>query len=404
MSLSLPSHRQPGTELPRPGLKSLQGAVAALSFSVLLAGSNANTPLLPIYRALMDFSPLTMSLTFVFYVASLIVFLSVLSRPSILRWAPALLGASLLASILSDLCMANGSEATTLLGRAFTGIAVGLGTGPAAALVVDAFGMRGRSVSATGNLVGAVFGTALSQLAVFLLGGRLAIGAVFHAHALVCGVLFLILVAIFRSMRDANRKTFGSIDRQAPKALASLRANLLPLFSGSLAWIVISIAITFLPSVFRESGMPVVSAAGIIVLLICCAACQLGSRQVAGLVPRVSGMEAMLAGLALILLGAVSGWQSLGLLGFAVTGAGIGISYRMALVVLTRGASPNIHGVLSSTYAAITYASAAIVVTAVGLVGNIFGLEDVVIGALVVCGLCSAALMRGAPSVSLEQR
>ncbi|MET0747848.1 MAG: MFS transporter [Rhizobium sp.] len=404
MSLSLPSHRQNDAEAPRHALKTLQGAVAALSFSILLAGSNANTPLLPIYRTLMAFSPLTLSLTFVFYVGSLIFFLSLLSRPSILRWAPALLGASLLASILSDLCMANGSEATTLFGRALTGIAVGLGTGPAAALVVDAFGMRGRSVSATGNLVGAVFGTALSQLAVFQLGGRLAIGAVFHGHALVCGCLCIILAIIFRSMRHANRRTFGRIDGKAPKVLASLRANLFPLVSGSIAWIVISIAITFLPSVFHESGMQAASAAGIIMLLICCAVCQLGSRQVAALAPWLNGMEAMAAGLALILLGAFSGWQSLGLLGFAVTGAGIGIAYRMALVVLTRGASPNIHGVLSSTYAAITYAAAAIAVTVVGLVGNGLGLEHVVIGALVLFGLLSAGLIGNAPRVSLEQR
>lgn len=404
MPLSKPSDRQSETALPSPRLKTLQGAIAALSFSVLLAGSNANTPLLPLYRSLMGFSPLTMSLTFVFYVASLILFLAALSRPSILRWSPALLAASLVASVLSDLCMANGSEATTLFGRALTGIAVGLGTGPAAALVVDAFGIRGRSVSATGNLVGAVFGTALSQLAVFLLDGRLAIAAVFHAHALICAVLFLILVAIFRSMRDANRRAFGSVDGKAPKVYASLRKHILPLLSGSVAWIAISVAITFLPSVFRESGMPVVSSAGMIVLLICCAACQLGSQQVARLAPWINGMEAMAAGVALIVFGVLSGSQSAGLLGFAVTGAGIGISYRMALVMLTKGASPNIHGVLSSTYAAITYAAAAILVTVVGLVGNRLGLEQVVIGSLVLLALSAAALATGAPRASAERR
>jgi hypothetical protein len=150
--------------------------------------------------------------------------------------------------------------------------------------------------------------------------------------------------------------------------------------------------------------MPVVSSAGMIVLLICCAACQLGSQQVARLAPWINGMEAMAAGVTLIVLGVLSGSQSAGLLGFAVTGAGIGISYRMALVMLTKGASPNIHGVLSSTYAAITYAAAAILVTVVGLVGNRLGLEQVVIGSLVLLALSAAALATGAPRASAERR
>lgn len=385
-------------------LRTLQGAVAALSFSILLAGSNATTPLMPIYHALMGFSPFVMSLTFVCYVVVQIVILVLLSRPSILRWSPALLIAGLLAAVVSDLCMAVGSEFTILLGRALTGVGVGLGTGSAAALVVDAFGARGRSVSATGNLVGAVIGTGLSQLAVSMLEGRLAIGRVFHLHALACSVLLILLLAIFTNMRHSNRLAFGSIDPSAPKVYATLRANWLPLFVGSLSWILLSSAITFLPSFFRESGMPLVTSIGMIVLLVCCAACQLGSAHVARIAPKATGVEAMALGTALILIGEFTGFQSVGLVGFGLTGAGIGITYRICLVVLTRGASPNIHGVLSSTYAAITYAAAALGVIMIGLLGNVLGLRNVVIAALVVLLALCLAVLKVSPRVSAERR
>jgi MFS family permease len=385
-------------------MKSFQGAVAALSFSILLAGSNATTPLLPVYRSLMGFSPLTMSWTFVCYVGALIVFLVLLSRPSVLRWSPALLLAGLLAAIASDLCMAIGTEATILLGRVLTGVGVGLGTGPAAALVVDAFGARGRSVSATGNLVGAVIGTVLSQLAVSLLDGRVAIGWVFHVHAMASFVLLVVLLAIFRSMRHENRKALGAIDVMAPRVYRTLLANWLPLCVGSLAWILISVALTFLSSFFRESGMLIVGSSGMIVMLVCCAACQLGARQVARLAPMATGVEAMLIGLLLVVAAVFTGLSGLSLLGLAFVGAGIGISYRMALVMLTRGAPPNIHGVLSSTYAAITYAIAAISVIVLGMLGNVFGLHNVVLAALALMALFSAILVRGSPRVSMERR
>lgn len=389
---------------PRHGLKTFQGAVAALSFSILLAGSNATTPLLPIYRSLMGFSPLTMSLTFVCYVGALIVFLVLLSRPSVLRWSPVLLLAGLLAAIASDLCMAIGTEGTILFGRVLTGVGAGLGTGPAAALVVAAFGARGRSVSATGNLVGAVIGTVLSQVAVSLLDGRAAIAWVFHVHAIACFLLFVILLAILRSMRHENRRVLGGIDVTTPKVYKTLRVNWLPLCVGSLAWILISVALTFLSSFFRESGMLIASSSGMIVMLVCCAACQLGAQQIARLVPMATGVEAMFIGLCLVVAGALIGVSDVSLAGLAFVGAGIGISYRMALVMLTRGAPPNIHGVLSSTYAAITYAIAAISVILLGMLGNIFGLHNVVVAALALMAVLSAVLFRSSPRVSMERR
>ena len=73
---------------------------------------------------------------------------------------------------ISDGLMSLATEQAIMIGRAFAGLAGGLGTGSAAALVVSAMGVKGRSISATGNLVGAVIGTLFSQLCVNLLAAQ----------------------------------------------------------------------------------------------------------------------------------------------------------------------------------------------------------------------------------------
>jgi hypothetical protein len=387
----------------RRRLSIFQGVIAALTFSLLLAGTNATTPLLPVYRQLLGFTPVTMSLTFVCYVGVQVVFLAILSRPSVVRWSPVLLCVAVLAAILSDLSLSMGSEGSILFGRALAGVAVGLGTGPAAALVVAAFGASGRSLSATGNLVGAVVGTVFSQLSVAFLQQRVAISWTFEAHASVCLMILLVLVVTFTMMRSANRKAFGDVTLKAGEVRTALAANLFPIFIGSLAWIAISLALTFFPSFLDERGMQGVKAAGMIVLLICCAASQLCSKRIAKIAPFLSGVDAMALGLLLILCGALVRSEVVGIAGFGILGVGIGIAYRLALVILTKGASPRDHGALSSSYAAITYAVAAATVILVGAAGNMFGLVNVVLAVLLILVVTCGALLVKAPRLAVER-
>jgi hypothetical protein len=380
-----------------------QGVIAALAFSLLLAGTNATTPLLPVYRQLLGFTPVTMSLTFVCYVGVQVIFLAILSRPSVVRWSPVLLCVAVLAAICSDISLASASEEGILFGRALAGVAVGLGTGPAAALVVAAFGAGGRSLSATGNLVGAVVGTVFSQLSVAMLEHRVAISWTFEAHAAVCLLLLITLLVTFGLMRAANRRTFGEVSLQAGKVRTALAANLFPVFIGSLSWIAISLALTFFPSFFEERGMQAVKAVGMIVLLSCCAASQLGSKRIARAAPAISGVDGMALGLLLIVGGALAGSEAAAIAGFSILGVGIGVAYRLALVILTKGASPRDHGALSSTYAAITYAVAASTVIIVGAAGNLFGLVSVVMAVLVILLVACGVLLTSAPRLSEEQ-
>jgi hypothetical protein len=399
---SLASASRSPTKPHRHRLSTFQGILAAFSFSLLLAGTNANTPLIPLYRELLGFTPLTMSLTFVCYVSVLIVFLTALSRPSIVRWSPILLSAGLAMAVLSDIAMATATEAGVLLGRALAGVGVGLGTGSAAALVVAAFGASGRAVSATGNLVGAVVGTLFSEVVVLFLGKTVAISWAFEAHAVTCFILFVLMSVTFVLMRDVNRSAFSHVKGTASDVGPALARNIFPLVIGSTGWIAISLAITFFPSFLEEGGMEAIKSMGMIVLLTSCALSQVFGRRIAAFAPSLSGVEAMAIGVLLILLGSSISSEIVGFLGFGLLGAGIGVSYRLALIMLTKGVSPRDHGALSSTYAGITYAAAAFSVAATGFAGNLFGLKATITVVLVMLTLAFLAIVRKAPRLRMD--
>lgn len=358
-------------------LRVAQGVSVAAAFSLLLAGTNAITPVLPLYREFHGFTPLTMSLTFICYVAVLTLVLLLMSRPALVRWSPWCLCGALALAVCADVLVSSASEPGVLAGRAVAGAAGGLGTGAAAALVVAALGSRGSSLSATGNLIGAVIGTAFGQICVAALGAD-AVHWTFILHGAACLAVAAALATILVRRRRQNRTALSAVVTGGRSSLSALRHHMMPTAVGCLAWISLSCVVVFLPSFFGELGMDTVKAVGVIALLVFSAAGQILSPYLARRVPWVSGVAALAVGVGAVLAGAAAHLSYISLAGFAVLGAGLGIAYRLGLVMLTRGAAPANHGALSSAYAAVTYAVAALVVLAAGAAGNALGVQTVV--------------------------
>lgn len=373
-----------------------QAALVASAFSLLLAGSNIVNPLLPLYRGQLGFDPFLLSLTFVAYVTVLTIVLLAFSRPAMARWSPWALCAAVLLAAMSDILLALGTEPSIMLGRAVAGLAGGAGTGAASSLLAAAIGTAGRSLTATGNLVGAVGGTLFSQLCIELVGLR-AIGTVPAVHAAVCGVVGSALMGVLISRRRENRTALASRIRGERFSLRLLHGRLPSIGVGSVAWIAISTSVVLVPSSFGDRDMDLVQAAGALVLLTCSAASQLLSPWLARRVPWLAGAEVLAVGAALQLLG--GGVQSIpiALVGFALVGVGAGIGYRVALVVVTRGSSPAQQGALASLFAAVTYAAAASAALLTGAVGNLVGLVPAAAVVLGVVTVSSLALVRRSP-------
>lgn len=359
-------------------LRIAQGITAALAFSILLAGTNATTPMLPLYHHILSFTPLMMSLTFVCYVGVLIGVLLICSRPMFVRWSSPMLCLSLLVAAISDVLLSTATGSGILFGRAIAGIAGGIGTGSAAALVVAALGSSGRSLSATGNLIGAVAGTAFAQTCIAWWGVA-AMRWTFLLHGLVCMFLLIALSIILVLRHQDNRKLLFDVTKGKAAISESIRNHPLALTVGCISWITISAAIVSLPSFYSTHEMGWISAYGIIILLVFSAAGQLSSPWLAQIAPWGSGVTAITAGIVFLLLGADLGLSSLAAIGFAVIGMGIGVSYRLGLITFTKGSSPAQQGALSSFYAAITYGAAAICALALGVAGNEFGLHLTVV-------------------------
>ncbi len=372
-----------------------QATVVALSFAMLFVASNAMNPLLPVYRDSLALDPFTLSLTFALYVAVLAVTLFALARPAFGRHAVALLLVSLTALIAADVLQALPHEWSILAGRMLTGVAGGLGTGSASALVVAAIGAPGRAVTVTGNFVGGVIGAGGAQLCLWLFGAA-APQVVFVGHAVLTGLLLAATAAVLWQRRHANRIALLGVPGVVPKARIG-PAGWRMVAVGTIAGMTVSVGVAFGATVFAELGQPFVQAVGPTLLLGSSAVAQLASPAVARVAPWVSGVVAAALGTACITLGAWVAIEWIAVAGFALLGLGIGTCFRASLVVLTHGAAPSRQGALASLFAAANYTGSAVVITLIGWVGNATGLVPAALGSLGVLGAVSLVMLLWAP-------
>ncbi|NPD66646.1 hypothetical protein HPQ61_07750, partial [Acetobacteraceae bacterium] len=169
-----------------------------------------------------------------------------------------------------------------MIGRALTGLAGGFGTGSASALVVTAFGARGRAISATGNLAGAVVGTSLTEICILAFGHNAA-AVTFLGHTVISLVLLVILVPVLVRNRDMNRATLTAHGSVTLRSIAPvIRQQWIPLALGSLSWVTISLALSLLPSFFADMDGPgSIIAIGIVAYLLSSSLAQIFSARLA---------------------------------------------------------------------------------------------------------------------------
>lgn len=381
-----------------PTWRPVQGVVVAAAFSLLLVGTNLMNPLLPLYRELLGFDALMLSLTYVCYVVVLTVFFVVMARPSLTRWAAWSVLAALVLAVVGDALLWTGTGWGLLAGRAVSGVSGGLGTGAASALVVVAMGERGRAISATGNLVGAVIGASAAQLAVIAWGGR-APQLLFTAHAGCCLVLLIVLGIVLVVRRAPNRQALRSTstDESDGGRTDGGGAAWIPLVCGAVAWVSLSISVVFVPSLFDDLGFGWASAMAVAGVLFCSAVVQVTARPLDRVAPWLSGIELLAAGMVFTIAAILTQAEWSAVVGVVFTGFGIGVAYRTGLVSLTRGATPSRQGALASLYGAVSYGSAAVVTLAAGVTGRVVGLAPTVLGTLAVLVIVAVALVRVAP-------
>ena len=275
----------------------------------------------------------------------------------------------------------------------------GIGTGAAAALTVSVLGEKGRAISVTGNLGGAILGTSLCQFIVYLTGVR-AVSLSFEIHIALCVVLLIPLTSVLFARRKNNSAIFAYNESHKESVLPVLSQFRWALFTGCLAWILISSCIVFLPSYFADHAMPLVQALGIPLMLTGSLGGQLFSPNLRRMAGFLSGMICMVLGIGLIFGGAFMTAGLVSLAGFALVGFGAGVAYRSSLMLLVLRVSPVMQGRISSLYAAITYGVAAVAILLSGFLTRYADMSLVAEGVFVALFISILASQHKGPKLS----
>ncbi len=393
------------------------GALVVASFCLIIAGPNLPTALLPAYRASYGMTPFGLSLVFSAYLALLVPTLVLCARPALRARAGALLPVGLLLAVVADVVMARSTSVPMLIaGRALSGVSVAVSTGASAALTVSLVGERGRGSVATGNIAGALLGTAAAVLL-----AQLGIGpGIFLLHAgitaIVAGAVLIALRGRSAARRDQVPADAGVVlpallpvlqaatsEPMTPRPVVSQPLALRPgtgrpgtgrvsrrhvvlgTAVGAVGWAIPGLVTGLVPALLRDFTGPtaVVAATTPAILL-------LGTAWVLQVLVRrpalrfLRGYELTVGtalgavGLALLTAGAFTASLPLVYLGCVVAAGGPALGYRGGMVLLTRGLDPVHQGATTSRYAASSYGFSAVVVVGAGALGAIGGMVTAV--------------------------
>jgi MFS family permease len=351
-----------------------------VTMALVFAGSSVPTPLYPLYRQDLGFSPVTLSLIFAVYVVgtmAALFFAGRLSDQIGRRRTIFLAMGCLLASTLVFLFGAN--EAGLFVGRVLTGLAVGLGAGTCTAWVADldtGGETRSAMLAASANMAGLGLGAVFAGVLARWAPEPLALSWVVYLD-----VTFALLVLLWfvvdtvaepvRRWRDLSLRPRLGVpsDRRAqfvPPATNAFCIFAMGGFYGAL-----------IPSVLSQAlhrTSPALSGAVVAEFF-------LGGAVLMVLTQWLSDRRAMLTGLLLIMpagwllvLATVAHSLPLVLVATAVSAAGQAVGYRGGLSVVNTLAPRENRAEVVSTYLLCCYLGLAVAPVGVAVLTSAWGL------------------------------
>lgn len=339
------------------------------AFTVVMAGPNLPTPLLPGYRAGFGLGAFGMTVLFSTYLFVLVGVLSSAGRAARDGSPRALLLAGLLLGVLSDACLAWTASglAGVLAGRALSGFAVGLSTGATAVLL--RFHGQARSASATAMcaLLGSAIGTAsTATLAQYLPWPRTLSYVVHAAVSLACGAF----VAARREFAEPRRARAdgaggGSVVRQGQLGRFAVASA-----AGVGAWVTAGMMVALVPSyaaALLGATNLVVAAVPVVLYLLAASAGSMAAGRRPAHVELAAAPAFMATGLALTALSGPVHSTAVLMSGAIVTGVGQGLGFRGGLFAALTLSAAGHEGAVTSRFSALAYFGAAVTTLGMGL-------------------------------------
>ncbi|WP_235831338.1 MFS transporter [Gordonia zhaorongruii] len=384
------------------------GTAATVAFALLTVGSNLPGPLLPIYRDQLGLSTFSVTALFAVYLFALVATFTVIAGTPMSRYSASVLPIAVLICITSDAALIAGHDTAPWLfvGRILNGIAVGLGTGAIATLVLVARGERGRTIAATGTLAGSFLGLAGSAVIAQYLPWPTV--TVYGIHIGALAVALLALAATLRRVRSflagalrapAKSTTPPPIEHvtvvEAHPPETSLRLQWAGYTLGIAGWAIGGIVVGLLPTVVADeldSASIITTALAPIVLI--------GTACLSPMLLRSLRPGPIAATIAISAVACTVGvW--LGSLPVILTcclawGVGQGFAYAAGLRIVTAGLSPVDQGRIASRFASACYGFTGVLSMGTGLVVTAFGIRSgMVVMATTFVILCTVTIVLG---------
>jgi MFS family permease len=364
--------------------------VAAVAFALMLAGTLLPTPLFELYRRAWNLSATQISIIFAVYVASLVPSLLTLGWLSDRygRRFSILLAFALLA-VGSLLLAVAGGFWWLIAARIVQGLAMGIGTGAAAAAIREWMPESERAhagnvtviAASAGSAFGVLLGATLAQYAPY----PLSLPYYVHLGLLVCAALAVAAVPERHAVAGASgpHATFPTIARaiRFPFFIASAQA-----FIG---WATFAIFTALVPSFLARSlDVHNVMVGALVVLGI-----QTGSGTASLLGQRFRSRSAILLampalgiGLWLLLFAVSLHAYALIAVSSLVAGAGGGLSYLAGLNIVGTIAPPEHRAETLSAFLVACYLGFSVPALFIGMAADRIGLFGALVGAALVLG------------------
>jgi MFS family permease len=368
--------------------------IAALAMGLMLAGSLLPTPLFELYHRLWNLTPADLSLVFAVYAGSLIpslLFLGGISD-SIGRRRSILLALAFMA--LGSLVFAFADGLVWLIvARIIQGVAMGIGTGAAAAAIREWMheADRGRAGEVTviavsvGSAFGALLGGILGQYAPH----PLELPFFVHIGLLACGAIAIATVPSCPHLQPAAISAVLTVPRaiRRPFIIASVES-----FIG---WATFAIFVALVPAFLsRALGLHslLVGAVVVTAIQIGSVSASLAGQRLSSRTAIIAAMLALGTGLWLLLIGVALHAEALIALASLIAGAGGGLSYLAGLNIIGRISPPDHRAETLSAFLVAGYLGYSIPALGVGIAATRYGLNASFIGAAIVLGVIAISV------------
>jgi MFS family permease len=386
---------------------------AAYAFFVTMLGTTLPTPLYPIYEARFGFSELIVTVVYATYAIGVFIALLLLGQSSDAVGRRPLLFVGLAFAAASSIVFLLASALGPLLvGRVLSGLSAGIFTGTATAALVDfapedAPG-RGTLIATVVNIGGLGTGPLLAGLLAQFAPDALRLPYAVHLGLLVPAAAAVLLMPEPVDVKPGAFRGGMRVQRlSVPREMRALfvRAATASFAAFAVLGLFSAVAPAFLATLLK---LPSHWLSGVVVFGVFAASTlgQLALELMTASVALPLGCAGMVVGSGLIAVGIASSSLVLFVVGAAVAGLGIGLSFRAGLATVN-SKSPAAHRAeVASSFFVVSYVALSLPIVGIGIAAQAAGLRDAgivftgLVGALALSVMFSLVRRRSASSAA----